>query len=155
MCCFWITYEDIHSREIPLLPLLLFATSGLGYQYINADGGWYFQTLSNMASLLFLLATVWGLYWMKYRTNVLDTGLGWGDVLMFLGLGCWYPSMEFILFFSVNMCLWATLFSFLLLAGKIHKKYPIPLAGLLTMGFLIYEWCKLIYEWCKLSLTYI
>ncbi|MEM7512992.1 MAG: prepilin peptidase [Bacteroidota bacterium] len=149
ICCVWIAYEDIRSREISLVPLLLFGASGLGYQYMQADVGWQFQVLTNVGAMLFLLSVVWVLYWMKYRRNVLDVGLGWGDVFIFFGLACWYLSMEFMLFFSVNMCVWATLFSILLLRKKISEEYPIPLAGLLAIGFILNEWGKLswMYLW--------
>lgn len=143
ICCLWIAYEDIRSREISLLALLLFCFFGLGYQFHTSDWGWHMQLITNVSAMLFLLVLVWGLYWLKHRRNVLDEGLGWGDVLIFLGLACWYPTPEFLLFFSLNMCLWAALFSLLLLTGKIHKEYPIPLAGILAIGFLLYEWSKL------------
>ncbi|MEM6766788.1 MAG: hypothetical protein AAF655_17770 [Bacteroidota bacterium] len=139
LSCVWIAWEDLKSRYIHILPFLLLGISGAIYLYLSFPKEWYIYLLLNLGGVGILMLLLGLIYRWKGEKNILDNKLGLGDIFMFGSLACWFMPKSFWSFFSLNMCVWAGVYGLLQITQFLPKNYPIPLAGLLAIGFMVYQ----------------
>ncbi len=135
LSCLLIAYEDIRSRTVSVVWLVAFGLAGLGFQLA------YSQPLWDIAWNLVLLGFIIGIILLFYRLKgqkVMDRALGWGDVVMLIGLAMWFDTAGFLGFYVVSTLLISFIFLTLRAFKRIPKDYPIPLAGFMAIMWLIY-----------------
>lgn len=131
--CLATAWQDFRTREIHIIPLLLFAASGFCYRYERVGWGFLEEWLTNVL----LLSTMFGLVWLGYRfrgaKQVMDVKMGWGDVIFLFILGIWLEPFLFLFFYTANTFLLSIIFLGGRMLGIIPETYPIPLAGILGL----------------------
>lgn len=140
MVLLWVLFEDIRFRAVhwPLFPLgfgliLLYRILGASYPDL------IYSTLYNFFFLLLNMSVLYLVFrWKGYGVKeILNSFIGLGDLLFFLGLCLALPFPLFPAFFILSLIL-------SLLTGIIwFKKQSIPLAGLqalFLMAVLVYEY---------------
>ena len=117
---------DIHSKRINILISGIYLLIGIFFNmyFIKNDLIILFMNLST-GLLLALIA------------KITKGAIGYGDSLIFFVISFYIPSFStlYILFFSLVT---ASLFSILLLLKKYSKKYRIPSAPFIQIGFFIF-----------------
>lgn len=117
---------DIHSKRINILISGIYLLIGIFFNmyFIKNDLIILFMNLST-GLLLALIA------------KITKGAIGYGDSLIFFVISFYIPSFStlYILFFSLVT---ASLFSILLLLKKYSKKYRIPFAPFIQIGFFIF-----------------
>lgn len=121
----WVSIADIRSRKIPVYILMTGNLAALAYQmFLGKDSVWLIMGGAGIG-LLFLLIS-----------RVTREGLGYGDswMILILGiyLGIWkllevLSAAFLILGISAVICLWA---------GKMSRKFRLPLLPFLAAGYL-------------------
>ena len=145
LAALWLTRSDFKERLVSIWALIAFALLGLGFQVFNPATA-FLDLLPGLAVVLILWGSVWIIFRLRGHKQIMDQVLGWGDVCMFVALACWFPSAYLILFFCLNFVLASLIFGVLLLTKKIPREFPVPLAGILGIGFVIlfplYGWAS-------------
>ncbi len=131
----WIAWQDFRDREISVLAFFLLGLAGLGFQLGESSSRWWMNALVNLILIFILVGGSYGYAKLRRKGDFFDRQLGWGDVVMFVCLGLWFPPLVFIAFFTLSTLI--TLFFALayLQLSSAQKTLPIPLAGAMALGF--------------------
>lgn len=131
-----IVYQDFKSRLIGLWLILIFAVANIT-QYLLLHS--VYQLLENIifcaAYFLFSFLVILLFYYVKNKKfeNIIDSKIGWGDILIFLAIGFCIEPVHLIFFFTA-----AFIFSIGVYFTFLRAKRSIPLAGLLIPFYIIY-----------------
>jgi len=132
LLCF-ICYQDFRYRSVSALHFCFLIIISLIQGVINNHPGAFFLFLGiNVTFLFFLISAVTIYFSLKNRKiiNILDTYLGWGDVIFFISLCFMFSPVNFIIFFTTSLMI------SLVISGIIklfRSKYQhIPLAGIMA-----------------------
>jgi hypothetical protein len=147
-----IAWQDFRHREIHLVPVGLFLISGLAYRLSQDRAGFWESPLLNLLLIGIIFLVILLFYRIKGERQVMDSKLGWGDVVIWLCLAFWMDTPVFILFFATCMILLTLIVGILLGAGYIDTRYPIPLAGSMCLAFVVFfpAWHYLPPSWINL-----
>jgi hypothetical protein len=125
-----IIYQDFRHRAISwwLIPLMLI----LGFLQSSIYHNWQMSLHFFIQNLIFLIVQVFILFIYffireKRFVNIIDTWLGLGDVLFFLGLATLFSLINFVAFFIGSII--ATLLIFIIISQFSTTLKTIPLAG--------------------------
>jgi hypothetical protein len=144
-----IAYQDLKTRSVSwfLFPLLAASGAGLAFSELQSPGLLLLYTAINGLFLLlqFALLKMWLFIKNRRNTVLIDHAIGKGDLLFLLATCCFFPPVNFILFYLLSLV-------FSLLLYLLIRRWPavsgnfttVPLAGL-QAGFLIF--------WMLLKLT--
>jgi hypothetical protein len=138
ICGITIFIQDIKTREIHLIPVLLLIGSGLSFHWSNTG---ITALLSFFINLIFLAAILLGvifIYRIRGEKQIMDRMLGWGDVLALVAVAAWMEPPDFLFFYTLSTLFIGLTFSVLKWLGRLDSNYPIPLAGWLCLFFNIY-----------------
>lgn len=134
--CLWISFEDFKTRRIHLYPFLIMIFSGLVFQFARRNWDFVETVGTNVMILAFIFFSIILVYRIKGETQIMDTKMGWGDWIFFLGLAVWLDPEMFLLFYALSTVGITTGISLLQLSRyKLAPGYPIPLAGILGLIF--------------------
>jgi hypothetical protein len=132
----FIIYQDITSRRINLmLTLALIALIIVRYAIFNARD----QFLQNVlfCLLYFLLSyMILRLYFYlkgKSKEKIIDSKIGWGDVVLLFAVGCTIEPEKMILFFTITF-----IFALVVHAMFSRAKRTVPLAAYLMILYNAY-----------------
>lgn len=131
-----IIYQDFKSRLISIWLIVAFTIINIT-QYLLAHS--IYQLLENSifcaCYFLFSFLVLFLFYYLKNRRfeRIIDSKIGWGDVLIFLSIGICIEPMHLIFFFT-GAFVFSILFFFLFL----RSKSSIPLAGLIIPSYIVY-----------------
>ncbi len=131
-----IVYQDFKTRLINLWLIILFSAANLTqYILINSIYQLIENTIFCFSYFLFSYLVLLLFYFIKHKKfeKVLDSKIGWGDILIFLAIGICIEPMYLIFFFTT-----AFIFSTVIYFLFIHKHNSIPLAGLIIPCYMIY-----------------
>lgn len=130
--CLVISYQDFKYRQISLFLIILFIISSI-IKSILTDG--YFNTFLNFLFVsLYLLLILFSLkLFYSFKRKIIDSMIGWGDILFILGLGLLLPPEIFIYFTTFGF-----LSTYLLTLFLNRKSKEVPLAGYLSLLLSIY-----------------
>ncbi|MEO1451512.1 MAG: prepilin peptidase [Bacteroidota bacterium] len=139
-----LALQDFRERLVSIWSLAGLALAGFQFQFEKASWLGVQTCLGNLAIILFLWGSVWViLRWKGYR-NIMDSALGWGDIAMLAALSGWFPPEIYVLFLCIVFTVSASGYFLALRCKRISHTYPVPLAGLLGLGFLamlpLYVW---------------
>ncbi len=135
ICCLVIARQDFRRREIHVGPLLLFGLLGGLIRYREWGQVFWHFFLSNIIVVGILLVSILLFFRLKGEKEVMDVKLGWGDIVMLLGLASWMEPTNFLLLYSLTTAILSLLYSLLRRFKLIDKSYPIPLAGWWALAF--------------------
>jgi len=138
ICGITIFWQDIKTREIHLIPVLLLAATGLNYSWSTSGKTALISFLINLAFLTCMLLSVVFIYRIKGEKRIMDRMLGWGDVLTLVALAAWMEPPLFLFFYTASTLLIGLACSMLTWIGRVDAAYPIPLAGWLSLLFILY-----------------
>lgn len=131
VCCILLAYQDFKSREVNILVLICLFVGSLAITFDRIGFEVYTLTAINML-LIFILFTCLFIYFSLKKmkiTNILDTKIGKGDLVILLAITPLFIP-ENLMTFIVFSVLIALVISIPL---KIKK---IPLAGFISVGLL-------------------
>ena len=132
-----ISLEDFRRRSIHLIVLLIFLMSGWSFQALRQSIWIPVHIYTNTAIMLVVWLSIKLFYRWKGRGRIMDHALGWGDVVMLLALGCWMDTHVFLAYYAASSFLFSLIFLLLIALKRIPHDYPIPLAGLFGLTFVI------------------
>ncbi|MEM9985027.1 MAG: prepilin peptidase [Bacteroidota bacterium] len=134
--CLWIAWQDFRDREISVLAFLTLGLAGLGFQVVLNQSSCWSDRLTNLGLIGLIIGLTYGYAKLRRKGAFFDHQLGWGDVVMFVCLGLWFPPLIFMAFFTLSTLI--TLFFALayLQIRSAQKALSIPLAGAMALGFL-------------------
>lgn len=138
ICGITIFWQDIKTREIHLIPILILAVTGLNHNWSQVGKIALISFLINLAFLTCMLLSVVLIYRIKGEKKIMDRMLGWGDVLTLVALAAWMEPPHFLFFYTASTLVIGIVFSLLTWVGRVDATYPIPLAGWLCLLFNIY-----------------
>jgi uncharacterized membrane protein len=138
ICGMAIFWQDIKTRRIHLIPILVLTLDGLFRNGLNIGKNTLISFFINLAFLACMLFTVVFFYRLKGEKQVMDRMLGWGDVLTLVALAAWMEPPTFLFFYTASTLLIGFVFSLLTWIGRVDPAYPIPLAGWLCLLFNMY-----------------
>lgn len=130
-----VVFQDFKSRNISwfLIPLLLVVFITRAILKIDIQE---FITYSgiNLAIIVLNLLGVTFLVWLKEKKlkNIVDTYLGFGDILFFLVLTTVFSPLNFIVFYLGSIILITLIYGSIILFNK-QKNTLIPLAGAMSV----------------------
>ena len=131
-----IFYQDFKERLISLWAVIGFITCSFINYLVQYS---IYQFLENAFICLiyfvvcYLILTLYFYLKTKKIEKLLDTKIGWGDVLVLFSIGCTMPFPEMIYFFTISFVL-SLIGSFVT-----NKKDPsIPLAGVSVVLYAFY-----------------
>jgi hypothetical protein len=141
-----LSWQDFRSRKIAwwLLPILagVFLMSSMQK---NSAGEMTREFLLNIIFLIaqFLFLWIWFLIKNKRISKIMDTQIGWGDVLFMICIALAFSPANFLVFYVLGMIatLLATITFRLLRSGKENE---IPLAGALALPLIVLICIRLI-----------
>lgn len=131
----FIIYQDIKSRRINLVLTLAFIGLIITRYYLISD---IEQCLFNACfSLLYFLLCYMVIriyYFMKGSSEpIIDSKIGWGDIILLFAVGCTIEPEKMVLFFTVTFIL-----SILLHILFSRNSRAIPLAAYLLLTYNVY-----------------
>lgn len=132
-----IIYQDLKTRLMSLWLILLFAIANITlylleysvYQFIE-------NTIFCLCYFLFSFLILLLFYFIKHKKieKIIDSKIGWGDILVFIAIGICIEPLHLIFFFTC-----AFIFSIVVYFLFFRKKSSIPLAGLIILSYFIYR----------------
>ena len=132
-----IAYQDFKTRLISIWLLIVFTVVNFT-KYLNSHSIYQFLENTIFCLSYFLLCyLVLHLYFYlktKKFQKLLDNKIGWGDVILFIAIGCCIEPIYIIYFFTISFIL--SLLTFILLFSN---KKNIPMAGFLVLFYLIFQ----------------
>lgn len=138
ICCLLIAREDFRFREIRWLWFLLFGGLGVALG-INKWGSAYPEIhYPGLLMVLIMIGLVVMYFRLRRKERVMDSFLGWGDVVMLLALVLWLEVQAFLFFYVAGLSLTVIYYGLMQYFKKLPKNHPIPLAGILALAFIIY-----------------
>ncbi len=138
LCGIAIFWQDIKTREIHILPVLLLAGSGLLFHWKKLGKTALLSFGINLSFVACMLLCVLVIYRLKGEKQIMDRMLGWGDIVTLAALAAWMEPPRFLFFYTAATVLIATAFGMLRWVGRVDPAYPIPLAGWLSLLFNCY-----------------
>lgn len=129
-----ISFQDFKSRLISVWAIILYTACCIGTVLLFGN---VYSLISNSISTLlyfsFLFLVLFIFYFIKERkfTNIIDSKIGLGDLLIFIAIGLTLEMISLIVFFTISFCISAIVGLFLARQNK-----TVPLAGILV-------WCHL------------
>lgn len=123
----FVVYQDFKNREVTVALFILLGFIG-GYlhfttQYLNV---FLLSLLINFTAIL-LLVFILLIYCKLIMRIKLKEAIGVGDILFFMVLGVSFPTVSFLMLFSISLIF--SLLLFIVLKPKMKIK-TVPLAGL-------------------------
>jgi hypothetical protein len=136
-----LIYQDFKFRKISwvLLPLLFTVLVLMAAQHFNwKDASKNFGINASFLLLQFVLLSVYFSIRKKKLTNIFDSMIGWGDILMLLVLCMAFSPMNFIFFYLSSLIFSVVFFLIIRL-----KNNTVPLAGMQSALLLLVWICNL------------
>ncbi len=137
LCGSAIVYQDFKTRLISTWLIIGFIAANV-WQHLLISS--LYQLLENtifcIFYFLFSFLVLLLFYYLKNKRfeKIMDSKLGWGDVLIFFAIGICIEPLHLIFFFTASFIL-SIFFYFLFL----RKEISIPLAGLIIPLFFTYK----------------
>lgn len=141
-----IAFQDFKSRSVSILYLTGFTIISVLYgiyQFQWQQMFWWF--LFNMGFLIFQGAILSLYYFIKYRSfKQLSNSLGGADIWILVALASSFDFVGFIVFVSLGFIISIVYY---VVMNNVLRKYikEIPLAGIITMFYMIYVIAKLFF----------
>ena len=131
-----IALEDFTERRIHLWLMIAFCGMGIAYTLLLHPALFWTTIATNLllVTLIWLTVCIW--FRLKGETNIMDNLLGWGDVVMLVGLAVWLPPTYFVAVYFAGTLVALSAWAVLQFYKKIPEEYPIPLAGWLALVFM-------------------
>jgi Flp pilus assembly protein protease CpaA len=136
LCSVIIAYQDFKDRLISLWLIFLFTAVNVGqYLYENSIYQFIENTIFCVCYFLITFLIIFLFYYLRTgkREKIMDSKIGWGDVLLFLSIGFCIEPVTMVYFFTV---------SFIIALGAyclfFRSKSSIPLAGLLSSLYSVF-----------------
>ncbi|MEZ4850675.1 MAG: hypothetical protein R3B93_19075 [Bacteroidia bacterium] len=138
-CSVYITFEDFRTRYISWYPLAGLFLSGVFFHWEYSLEYWTLSAGLNLGFILLMLAVLVIYLRLKGVKGIMDTYLGWGDIVMMIAVLPWF-SFEQYIFWYVGSTIFALMVSlFIIKLRKKEKDYPIPFAGYMGMMFVCFQ----------------
>lgn len=131
-CAVVISYQDFKHRLISLWSILLYAACCISSVLLFQNLFILFENaVSSLIYFTFVFFVLFLFYFIKEKkfSNIIDSKIGLGDVLIFIAIGLTLDVVNLIVFFTISFCISAIVGLFLAKQNK-----TIPLAGILV-------WC--------------
>ncbi len=130
-----IGIQDARHREITLWPILGLWGSGFAIQY----GKPWMVIVSDFSLNILFVALLMGILILYFRlrgkSSIMDSMIGWGDVLVLGAAGTWFNLPGYLLFYACSVVLALVISIGYLMVRKLDwRTYPIPLASYLVLG---------------------
>jgi len=131
----WIAYQDIKTREINLLSIVGYGILSCYKYSMEINLSQFFANLLFAGAYLLLILLVTTVFY-RFRigkwTNIIDSQIGLGDLLLFICVGGCLEPLVLLNFFTA--CFIFSLVSYFLF----FKKKSVPLAGLTAIFYLMF-----------------
>jgi len=131
-----IAYQDFKTRWISLWLIISFSAINISqYLFFNSIDQFIENTIFCLCYFLFSFLILVLFYYLKSRKleNIIDKKIGWADVILFISIGCTLEPTVLIYFFTACFIL-----SLLIQMTFLKKDRQVPLAGILSLLYLIY-----------------
>ena len=132
----WIAAEDFRSREVALYKLILSVVPGIIYFFISKETGKSILINFSFITLVFLVLFLY--YRLIRREAFIDNKIGKADILILFVFAFWLSPVEFVFFYVLAFSATLLLTMVLLLSEKVTRNARIPLAGILSVLFVVY-----------------
>ena len=135
-----VIYQDFKSREVSLLILLavILCTGIFGLSCLKPNLFFkYFAINLGFLVSQFVLVTIYFSLKKRAFQNITKSQIGWGDILILLGLCCYFSPVNFIVFYVLSLLFIFLIFGISQLVRK--KTSMIPLAGALAIFVIIFQ----------------
>lgn len=136
--CLLIAWEDFRFREIRWFWFLLFGGLGIMQGIMTLGSDYFGIHLPGLVMIALMIGLVVLYFRLKRNGPVMDSFLGWGDVIMLIALVLWLEAQAFLLFYVVGLSLTVLYYGLMQRLKKLPKDHPIPLAGILAIAFVIF-----------------
>jgi hypothetical protein len=127
-----ISFQDFKSRLISAWVILLYLACCICFVLLFQNFyALLFNSLGTLIYFGFVFSILFLYYFFKEKklTNIIDSKIGLGDILIFIAIGLTLEMINLIIFFTISFCISAI--AGLLLA---RSNKTVPLAGILV-------WC--------------
>ncbi|MDO9000241.1 MAG: prepilin peptidase [Bacteroidota bacterium] len=131
-----LIYQDFKTRLISTWLIILFTLSNVSlYLSGNSFQKFFENCIFCLSYFLFCYLILHLYFYLKTKTfqKILDSKVGWGDVLLFIAVGCTLTPEILIYFFTATFFVSVIGHFFVFKANK-----NVPLAGYLIIMFLTY-----------------
>lgn len=131
-----IIYQDLKTRLISLWLILAFSAANITlYLLVNSIYQFLENTIFCFCYFLFSFLILVLVYFIKHKKfeKIIDSKIGWGDILIFITIGVCIEPIHLIFFFTT-----AFIFSIVFYFIFLRSKKSIPLAGLILPCYLVY-----------------
>lgn len=132
IACGVLLFQDMRGRWIHVLPVSVLWLSGLGYAWLRVSADLYMD----LAVIAGFLIGILGVAYLVMRVRrpqerMMETQLGWGDIVFFFAMMGWFDPIGYVLYFVSGLLFVLTGVVIMLLRGRWAADRSIPLAGLL------------------------
>lgn len=137
--CLVICWQDIRQRWVHLLPLLLLGCTGFVFKVAQPFPIWTRELAANWIFLIMILGVAW--VYMRIRHGnapFFNYQIGWGDVVFLAAAATWLSPLGFVLYFVTGSLILLLTVLILVALGSVHRQWPIPLAGMLSLYLILY-----------------
>ncbi len=139
VACLVLLVQDLRGRWVHVVPVVVLWLAGLGFGWVKVGNGILRELLVIVVFLSLVLGLTWiVMKWRKPNGQLLNVGLGLGDVLVFYALMGWFDAFGFVLFFVSGLVLVLGGVVSLISLGRWDAARTVPLAGLLGGYALVY-----------------
>jgi hypothetical protein len=139
VACLVLLVQDLRGRWVHVVPVVVLWLAGLGYRWSMVGNEIWMDLAVTVVFLSLVLGLTWVVMkWRKPNVQLLNVGLGLGDILMFFALMGWFDAFGYLLFFVSGLILVLAGVVGLMSLGRWKPANTIPLAGLLGGYALVY-----------------